>query len=134
MAGALVSFSAVALGVRALARTLGLFDILALRSATGVAVLLFVAAAQPALLADLDAKRLPLHLFRNIIHFAATYGWALALTLLPLATVFALEFTMPVWVALLATILGEWMTPSRAACVVFGFAGVLVILRPGLAS
>ena len=134
MAGALVSFSAAALGVRALSRTLGLFDILALRSATGVAVLLFLAAARPALLADLDAKRLPLHLFRNIIHFAATYGWALALTLLPLATVFALEFTMPVWVALLAIpTLGERMTRSRAACVVFGFAGVLVILRPGLA-
>lgn len=133
MAGALVSFSAAALGVRALAQTLGLFDILTLRSATGVAVLLAVAALRPALMADLSAKRLPLHLIRNIIHFAATYGWALALTLLPLATVFALEFTMPVWVALLAVpILGERMTPSRAACVALGFAGVLVILRPGL--
>ena len=133
MAGALISFSAAALGVRALSRTLGLFDILTLRSATGVALLLAAAALRPALLADLDVRRLPLHLARNVIHFAATYGWALALTLLPLATVFALEFTMPVWVALLAVLLlGERMTPSRVACVALGFAGVLVILKPGL--
>ena len=96
MTGALILFSAAALGVRALSRTLGLFDVLTLRSATGIVVLLAAAAVWPALLADLSAKRLPLHLARNVIHFAATYGWALALTLLPLATVFALEFTMPV--------------------------------------
>jgi drug/metabolite transporter (DMT)-like permease len=133
MAGALISFSAAALGVRALSQTLGLFDILTLRSATGIIVLLAVATVRPALLADLNAKRLPLHVARNVIHFAATYGWALALTLLPLATVFALEFTMPVWVALLAVLLlGERMTPSRVACVALGFAGALVILKPGL--
>ena len=57
------------------------------------------------------------------------------MTLLPLATVFALEFTMPAWVALLAVlVLGERMTKSRAGSVVLGFLGVLVIVRPGLAS
>ena len=57
------------------------------------------------------------------------------MTLLPFATVFALEFTTPVWVALLAAlILGERMTKSRAGSVVLGFLGVLVIVRPGLAS
>jgi drug/metabolite transporter (DMT)-like permease len=133
MTGALVSFSAAALGVRALSRTMGLFDALTLRSATGLAILLTAALARPALFSNLDVARLPLHLLRNTIHFAATYGWALALTLLPLATVFALEFTMPVWVALLAVpILNERLTPSRAACVALGFAGVLLIVRPGL--
>jgi drug/metabolite transporter (DMT)-like permease len=54
---------------------------------------------------------------------------------LPFATVFALEFTTPAWVALLAAlILGERMTKSRAGSVVLGFLGVLVIVRPGLAS
>ena len=57
------------------------------------------------------------------------------MTLLPFATVFALEFTMPAWVALLAAlILGERMTPSRIGSIVLGFLGVLVIVRPGLAS
>ena len=48
---------------------------------------------------------------------------------------FALEFTTPAWVALLAAlILRERMTKSRAGSVVLGFLGVLVIVRPGLAS
>ena len=72
---------------------------------------------------------------RNTVHFAAQYLWALALTLLPLAMVFALEFTMPAWTALLAVwLLGERMTPSRIGVVVFGLIGVLVILRPGIAT
>jgi drug/metabolite transporter (DMT)-like permease len=74
-----------------------------------------------------------MHLLRNSVHFAAQYAWALSITLLPLATVFALEFTNPAWLALLAAwLLGERMTPSRAGAVVLGFLGVAVILRPGL--
>ena len=46
-----------------------------------------------------------------------------ALTLLPLATVFALEFTMPAWTALLAVwLLHERMTPSRLGVVVLGLS------------
>ena len=62
-------------------------------------------------------------------------SWALSLTMLPLAMVFALEFTMPAWTALLAVwFLHERMTPSRLGVVVLGLIGVLVILRPGIAD
>jgi drug/metabolite transporter (DMT)-like permease len=48
---------------------------------------------------------------------------------------FALEFTTPAWTLLLAApVLGERLTASRVGAVVFGLLGVLVILRPGLAS
>jgi drug/metabolite transporter (DMT)-like permease len=58
-----------------------------------------------------------------------------AITLLPFATVFALEFTMPAWVALLAVLfLGEKLTASRAGSVTLCFVGVLVIMQPGFAS
>ena len=57
----------------------------------------------------------------------------MSLLLLPLATVFALEFTMPAWTILLAPFfLGERMTASRIGAVVLGLVGVLVILRPGI--
>ena len=36
-----------------------------------------------------------LHLQRNVIHFFGQYAWALGVTLLPLAMVFAIEFTTP---------------------------------------
>jgi drug/metabolite transporter (DMT)-like permease len=135
MIGALLSFSATAVGVRALSQTLGLFEILALRNAAGIAILALVALPQPMLRAARWPQRFPLHLLRNTVHFGATYAWALAITLLPLATVFALEFTTPIWVALLAAFfLRERMTKSRAASIVLGFIGVLVVLRPGLES
>jgi drug/metabolite transporter (DMT)-like permease len=57
----------------------------------------------------------------------------LSVTLLPLATVFALEFTMPAWAVMLAAVvLRERLTPSRVGVVILGFVGVLIIVRPGL--
>jgi len=135
MTGALLSFCAMAVSIRGLATTLKISEILAIRSACGVVVLLAVAAAHPELRATLKPRRMALHALRNSVHFASQYAWALSLTLLPLATVFALEFTMPAWVAVLAIpVLGERMTASRAGSIVLGFIGVLVIVRPGLES
>jgi drug/metabolite transporter (DMT)-like permease len=135
MIGTLLSFSAAAVGVRALSKTLDVFEILAMRNAAGIAILLALAAPQPALRAGFRPRRFPLHLLRNTVHFGATYAWALGITLLPLATVFALEFTLPIWVALLAVfVLHERMTVGRVASIVLGFTGVLVVLRPGLES
>lgn len=133
MTGALLSFSAMAVSIRALSGTLHILEILAIRNAGGLAILLGVGAWRPELLRTVNARRARLHMLRNGIHFGGQYLWATSLTLLPLATVFALEFTMPAYTALLAVIfLGERMTISRIGVVIFGFLGVLVILRPGL--
>lgn len=135
MTGALLSFSASAVAVRELAAKFNIFEILAVRSGFGVAILLGLVLAQPQLRSELTSYRLTLHAMRNSIHFVGQYTWAWAITLLPLATVFALEFTMPMWVALLAIpLLGERMTVSRAGSIILGFLGVLVIVRPGMAS
>jgi drug/metabolite transporter (DMT)-like permease len=135
MMGTLLSFSAAAVGVRALSRTIEVFEILALRSAAGIVILLALSLPKPDLRASLRPRRMHIHALRNTVHFGATYCWALGLTLLPLATVFALEFTMPAWVALLAVLfLHERLTPSRIGSIVLGFIGTLVILRPGLES
>ncbi len=135
MSGALVSFSITAVAVRALAQTLGVFEMLSLRNAAGVLILVAAALARPDLRPHLVPRRVMLHTFRNIAHFAATYAWTLGVTLLPLANVFALEFTAPAWVGLLAVlILRERMSASRLAAIVLGFVGVLVILRPGVES
>ena len=135
MSGALVSFSATAVAVRALAPTFSVFEMLAVRNAGGVAILLALTLVRPQLKGDLYPRRMLMHLGRNAVHFAGTYGWTLGVTLLPLATVFAFEFTAPIWVALLAVpLLRESLTPGRVVAVVLGFVGVLIILRPGLAS
>ena len=90
---------------------------------------------RPELWVHARPRRMKIHLLRNSVHYASQYAWAMALTMLPLAMVFALEFTMPGWTALLAVwLLHEKMTPSRLGVVVLGLVGVLVILRPGIAD
>ena len=135
MTGALLSFSASAVAVRELGQRLTTFEIVSIRSGFGLAVLLVLIAARADLRKSLMFKRMGLHLARNSIHFCGTFSWTLAITLLPFATVFALEFTMPMLVALLAVpMLGERLTRSRIGSVVMGFLGVLIIVRPGFAS
>ena len=135
MTGALLSFSVSALAIRELGKQLTTFEILSIRSGAGLLVLLVLVAARPALRRELAPRYIGFHLARNTTHFVGQFSWALAVTLLPFATVFALEFTTPAWVALLAAlVLGERMTKSRFGSVTLGFLGVLVIVRPGLAS
>jgi drug/metabolite transporter (DMT)-like permease len=135
MTGALLSFSAMAISIRALSGPLKVIEILAIRNGGGLLILLVLGAVNPALMRTVSAKRLPLHAARNVIHFAAQFLWALGVTVLPLATVFALEFTAPAHaVVLSAVFLRERLTPGRIGVVALGFLGVLVILRPGVES
>ena len=96
MSGALLSFSAMALSIRGLAGVLNIFEILSIRNGSGMLFLLVFALVRPELRHLLKTRRFPLHAFRNTIHFAATAAWAQSVLLLPLATVFALEFTTPI--------------------------------------
>jgi drug/metabolite transporter (DMT)-like permease len=136
MVGALLSFSVMAISIRELSlRGLSIFEILAIRSGVALVVLIVLLALRPELRPYARPRRMQLNLLRNCVHYASQYAWALALTMLPLATVFSLEFTMPAWTALLAVwLLRERLTPSRIGVVVLGLTGVLVILRPGIAS
>ncbi len=133
MTGTLLSFSVMAVAIRGLSGVLSILEILTLRAAVGLAIIGAAMALRPELRLTVNTRRLGLHLLRNGVHFGSQYLWAWSLLLLPLATVFALEFTMPAWTILLAPFfLGERMTPSRMGAVVLGIAGVLVIVRPGM--
>ena len=135
MTGALLSFSAMAVSIRILAGKLNIFEILTIRSGAGLLIMFAFLAARADLRPLVRPSRMPLNLLRNFIHFGAQYCWAMALTLLPFATVFALEFITPAWTALLAVwLLSERLTPSRIGVVIFGLIGVVIILRPGLVA
>lgn len=136
MAGALLSFSAMAISIRELSRGgLSIFEILSIRSGLSLVILLLLMLAKPELRHLARPMNMRLNLLRNTIHYAAQFAWAVSLTMLPLAMVFALEFTTPAWTALFAVwFLRERMTVSRAGVVVLGLVGVLIILRPGIAS
>lgn len=136
MIGALLSFSVMAVSIRELSRGgLSIFEILAIRSGVALVLLLVLLAIRKDLRVYAVPRRMGLNFLRNGVHYASQFAWALSLTMLPLAMVFALEFTMPAWTALLAVwFLHERLTPSRLGVVVLGLIGVLVILRPGIAE
>jgi drug/metabolite transporter (DMT)-like permease len=132
MVGALLSFSLMAVSVRELLHTMGSFEILFVRSFVSLALLLLVLPRRG--LAALRTRHFGLHVLRNGFHFAGQYAWVYAISLLPLATVFAIEFTMPVWAAALAMLfLGERLNPGRIVMLALGIVGVFVMLRPGVA-
>jgi drug/metabolite transporter (DMT)-like permease len=135
MTGTLLSFCVMAVSIRSLAGTLTILETLTIRAAIGLAIIGAVGLLRPELRLTIGRRRLGLHVLRNSIHFGSQYLWALSLLLLPLATVFALEFTMPAWTIVLAPLfLNERMTASRIGAVVLGLVGVIVILRPGIES
>jgi drug/metabolite transporter (DMT)-like permease len=131
MLGAVLSFAMMAVAVRELLRHMNVFEILALR--TLVTLLLVASTIWRYGVAPLRTKRFPAHATRAVLHVAGQWCWMYAIGALALATVFAIEFTMPVWVAILAALfLGERMNRGRVVQLVLGLAGVLIILRPGI--
>lgn len=130
MIGSLASFIGMAIASRELADSMSIAQILVIRSLVGLAVVLILARH---LLPELRQMRdIRLHAMRNLVHFGAQYCWTLGVALMPLAEVFALEFTMPIWVAIFAwAALGERIGRARVLAIAASFLGVLIVLRPG---
>ena len=130
MTGAILSFSSMALAGRAMSVELDTFELMLYRSVIGI-VLVVGLAGLAGRLGEVSRQRLGLHFVRNVFHFTGQNLWFLALALIPLAQVFAMEFNAPLWVALLAALtLGERLTRARALAALTGFAGFLIVARP----
>lgn len=131
MMGAIVSFLSMAVAGRALAPELDTFEIMTWRSVTGVVIIVVIVTAR-GMWHRITARHFGLHVVRNTAHFAGQNLWFYAITVVPLAQVFALEFTAPLWVLVLSPLLlGETMTRRRILAALTGFAGILLITRPG---
>jgi len=132
MVGWLTAMLVMAVAGREATRTLHVFQIMEMRSVLGF-VLLWPLLHASGGLAAMRTDRLGRHIARNTVHYGAQFGWFLALTMIPLAQVVAIEFTMPIWTALLAVaFLGERLGAARIIAVALGLVGVTVIVRPGL--
>jgi drug/metabolite transporter (DMT)-like permease len=121
----------MAIGARELAGKIDTLEVLFLRSAIGLALVsaLILSKGQSGLFKTTRPK---LHLLRNAFHFVGQYGWFIAIGVLPLAQVFALEFTTPLWTLLVAAlVLKESLTLRKSAAILLGFIGTAVILNPG---
>ena len=130
MIGTMVSFSLMAISGRELAPELNTFEIMFFRSLIGL-VLVVTIGTLSGTLHQIKTNRLGLHMLRNTAHFTGQNLWFLAVAFIPFSQVFALEFSTPLWVALLAPVfLGEALTRRRLLSVGIGFSGVLIVARP----
>jgi drug/metabolite transporter (DMT)-like permease len=132
MLGAIGSFSAMAVAGRELGPILDTFEIMMYRSFFGVIIVVALAFGSGTW-REIKTDALGLHFIRNIAHFAGQNLWFYAVTVIPMAQLFALEFTSPLWVIVLAPfILGERMTRVRVTAAVMGFIGILIVARPDM--
>jgi drug/metabolite transporter (DMT)-like permease len=130
MAGWLALMLIVAIAGREGMRALNVFQLMEMRSLLGL-LMLYPLIRINGGFAILKTARLHVHIGRNLIHYAAQLGWFFALTLIPIGQVVAIEFTMPIWTAILAAgFLGERMTVWKVTAIVLGLIGVIVIVRP----
>ncbi len=130
MFGAIASFTAMAVAGRAVSFQLDTFEIMLFRSVVG-AVLVLAFGVYFGQVKEISTRHLPVHLVRNICHFTGQNLWFFAITVVPLAEVFALEFTAPLWVLLLAPlVLGEPLSKTRMLAGALGLLGVLLVTRP----
>src|SRR5712671_318845 len=130
MAGWLALMLIIAIAGREAMRELNVFQLMLIRSGIGLC-LLYPLIYRSRGFAVVKTSRLPQHIARNSIHFCAQLGWFYALTLIPIGQVVAIEFTMPIWTAILAAMfLDERITVWKLAAIVLGLVGVIVIVRP----
>ncbi|CUH53384.1 DMT family transporter [Shimia marina] len=130
MSGAILSFTAMAVAGRAVSFELDTFEIMMYRSIVGILVVC-AAAHMTGSLHQVTRRHLGLHFVRNLSHFAGQNLWFYALTAIPLAQVFALEFTSPIWAILLTPlILGERLRKIGLLGAMIGFIGILIVARP----
>lgn len=134
MCGWLAAMLMMLVAGRASASELKLFQLMEVRSLIGI-LLLYPLIHRQGGFATLRTSRPLQHILRNSAHYVGQYLWFLALTLIPIAQVVSIEFTMPIWTAILAAFfLGERITVWKALAVVLGVAGVLVIVRPSFSA
>ncbi len=132
MLGSIASFLVMAVAGRATTSTLDVFQVMEMRSIIGIFILLPLVFREGGI-STMRTRRPLQHIGRNVVHYAGQYAWLYALTLIPLAELISIEFTTPIWTAMLAVIfLGERLSRARIAAIALGIIGVVVIVRPGV--
>jgi drug/metabolite transporter (DMT)-like permease len=132
MMGAVVSFVAMAVAGRSLLSGMNTFELMLYRSLVGFAIVCIAIARSRAGFSQVRTEHFALHLKRNAFHYTGQNLWFFAVAAIPLSQLVALEFTNPIWVALLAPfLLDEPLTRTRLLAALLGFAGVVVVAQPG---
>ena len=134
MTGAIASFVAMAVAGRAVSFQLDTFEIMLFRSFIGFLLVLgFILVRGKG--KNISRRHMGIHVVRNLFHFSGQNLWFFALTVIPLAQVFALEFTTPLWILILSPlILGERLSRKKISVGLIGFGGALLVAQPAMSG
>ncbi len=134
MAGSLAAIILMAVSGREASRELNVFQIMEMRSLIGLFMLYPLIRSSGGFRA-MRTNRIWQHLGRNAAHYAGQFAWLMALSMIPLAQLIAIEFTTPAWTAIMAVaFLGERLNIWRTLTIVLGIIGVVIIVRPGIGT
>ena len=128
---ACVLFGAMHVGVRHVTQSIHPFEAAFFRNLFGLLVL------APSFITHgwrpLRTRRFGLHCVRAALNVVAMLSFFYALSITPVVLVQALAFTAPLFTSVLAVaLLGERIRARRLTAIVVGFAGALIIIRPGV--
>ena len=130
MAGWLSLMLVMTIAGREATREVSVFELMQMRCVLGF-FMLYPLIRMSGGFAAMKTSRPLQHIVRNLVHYIAQLGWFFALTLIPLGQLVSIEFTMPIWTAILAaSFLNERMTASKISAIVLGLVGVIIIVRP----
>lgn len=131
--GAVASFVLMAIAGRAILLEINTFELMLYRSIIGFLVVVLLVSRSKRGFTQIRTSIFGQHFVRNIFHFAGQNLWFFAIAAIPLSQLVALEFTNPLWVAILSPmLLGEVLTRQKILVVVLGFIGVLIVAQPGV--
>jgi len=117
--------------VRHIADDVPILVIVFWRSLVGIAIMLPWLSRRG--LSAMYTRRLPYHGLRALGTFVSLIALMYAATMMPLADIQAIGFTRPIFTTLLAVVfLAEAMRARRWTATLIGFAGAMVVIRPGL--
>ena len=133
MIGAVTSFVAMAIAGREISAEMNTFELMLYRSVIGFIIVVFILARSKQGFTQVKATHFNQHIIRNVVHFSGQNLWFYGIAVIPLSQLVAIEFTNPIWVALLAPLLlGESFTRTKIMVALLGFAGVLIVAQPGV--
>lgn len=131
MMASIALFLLMAVSGREVTREIDVFQAMEMRSVIAFVMLLPFVYREGGFKA-MGTGILPAHIARNIAHYVGQFTWLMGITMIPLAQVIAIEFTAPIWAALMAAaFLGERLTWRKCVAIGFGLVGVLLIIKPG---
>jgi drug/metabolite transporter (DMT)-like permease len=129
MLGFMVNITIMAICIRELSYKYSSFEIQNFRNIFSIIIIYIVFLLKKNI--NLKSKQLKTNFIRNIFHFIGQSAWTWGLTVLPLATVFSLEFTMPIWAAIISILIfKEKISLNKIFFLFLGLIGTYIILVP----